>query len=464
VAPQRIAGSLALTVHGTRGAVDLVVPPDATALDVAQEYAAQLGLAHVPPLLTPLGESLAPGDVLGGRGLSSGDLLVVAEPVGGSRAGKRRRTTRRDLRREELGEARSTGSDRPGALSTLFVTIAAAAAVTAGWLGPHLSGGRHDAVVALLLAGAATGLIPSGRLAPRRAVVAPVLAGSAAYVIAWDPAPERLPTIIGVAALAAAVTAALVRAFDTRVEEALRVWIIGGGLVFVVSCGAALLDVSPQVVWAVLLAAAVLGARVVPSQAVDVPDGYLVDLERLAVSAWSARAQPGRRGRTIVPVGAVAEVAARGARLLQAASAAVLALALLSAPMLLRTAHLPVDRLGARLMVGLGGVSLLFTARSYRYAVPRALLRIAGLWCLVCVLVALLPDLNGGRAVVVVCVAIVLALGVLAAAVATGRGWRSAWWAARADLGEGLAMAGTLALLVMATGFFRALWESHFGV
>ena len=75
-----------------------------------------------------------------------------------------------------------------------------------------------------------------------------------------------------------------------------------------------------------------------------------------------------------------------------------------------------------------------------------------------------LPRLEGGLAVVVVCLAIAVALGVLAAAVATGRGWRSAWWAARAELAEALAMAGTLALLVVATGFFRALWESHFGV
>jgi len=462
VAPQRIAGSLVLTVHGIRGAVDLVVPPDATALDLAQEYAAQLGLAHVPPLLTPLGEPLAPEDVLAGRGLVSGDLLVVAEPVG-IRAG-RRRATRRGAAVASPGESRTAGSERAGAPSALFVTIAAAAAITAGWLGPQLRGGPHDAVVALLLVGAATGLVPAGRLGARRAVVAPVLAGSAAYVIAWDPAPERLPTILGVAALAAAVTAAVVRALAGGAEEALRVWIIGGALVFVISCGAALLDLAPQVVWAVLLAAAVLGARVVPAQAVDVPDGYLVDLERLAVSAWSARTQPGRRGRTIVPLGAVAEVAARGARLLQAASVAVLALTLLCAPALLVTAHLPVDRVGARLMVGLGGISLLFTARSYRYALPRTLLRVAGLWCLVCVLAVLLPDLSGARAVAVVAVTIVLALGVLAAAVATGRGWRSAWWAARADLGEGLAMAATLALLVVATGFFRALWESHLGV
>ncbi|WGL52751.1 hypothetical protein P5P86_02745 [Nocardioides sp. BP30] len=452
----RIAGSLALTVHGTRGAVDLVVPPDATAMDLAREYAAQLGLTHVPPLLTPLGESLTPGDVLSSRGLVSGDLLVVAEPVGAPADRHRRALWRAAL----AGRA----DDPPGPLSALLVALAAAAALTAGWLAPHLSAARQDTVVWLLLAGAATGLVPTGRLAPRRAVVAPFLAGAAAYAIAWDPAPERLPTIIGVGALAAAVTAAVARAFDRRAEEALRVWIVAGVLVFSVSCGAALLDLAPRVVWAVLLAVAVLGARVVPSQAVDVPDGYLVDLERLAVSAWSARAQPGRRGRTLVPVGAVADVAARGARIVQAAAGAVLALVLLAAPLLLAGADLPVDRVGARLMVGLAGISLLFTARSYRYAVPRGLLRAAGLWCLACDAVVLLPRLDAGRTVLVVGGAVVVALGVLAAAVATGRGWRSAWWAARAELAEALAMAGTLALLVVATGFFRALWESHFGV
>lgn len=452
----RIAGSLALTVHGTRGAVDLVVPPDATAMDLAREYAAQLGLAHVPPLLTPLGESLTPGDVLSRRGLVSGDLLVVAEPVG-ARADRQRRALWRDALAAQT-------DDRPGAVSSLVVALAAAAGVTAGWLAPRLGDARQDAVVWLLLAGALTGLVPTGRLASRRAVVAPFLAGAAAYAIAWDPAPERLPTIIGIGALAAAVTAAVARAVDRRAEEALRVWIVAGTLVFVVSCGAALLDLAPRVVWAVLLAAAVVGARVVPAQAIDVPDGYLVDLERLAVSAWSARAQPGRRGRTIVPVAAVADVAARGTRIVKAAAAAVLVLCLLSAPLLLNSADLPVDRTGARLMVGLGGVSLLFTARSYRHALPRGLLRAAGLWCLVCDLVALLPGLGGAQTVVVVCVAIAVGLGVLAAAVATGRGWRSAWWSARAELAEALAMAGTLALLVVATGFFRALWESHFGV
>jgi hypothetical protein len=53
---------------------------------------------------------------------------------------------------------------------------------------------------------------------------------------------------------------------------------------------------------------------------------------------------------------------------------------------------------------------------------------------------------------------------VVVAAVATGRGRRSVWWASRADLAEALAGAVALGTLVVATGLFRRLWESGFGV
>ena len=55
----------------------------------------------------------------------------------------------------------------------------------------------------------------------------------------------------------------------------------------------------------------------------------------------------------------------------------------------------------------------------------------------------------------------VTVLGVisLAAAVATGRGWRSVWWSRKAEVAEGLAGALALASTVVASGLFRALWE-----
>lgn len=445
-----LAGTFALTVHGPDGVVDLVVPDEAVAWDVAKEYAAQCGLASVPSLHTSLGRSLAPGDVLADHGVRSGELLVatgvVAPPV------RRRRTVSVVVR-------------DPAALSALWVGLAAGVAVLAAWAGTAADGATRTLVVVLLGAGALVGVVPVGRYTRRRTVVAPAFGAAAAFVALWAPTSARLPTIIGVAGLTAAVIAAIGRMLDGRIEEALRVWILGGILVFTVAFAAALAGWSPQVVWAVLLVGSVLAGRLVPAYAVDVPDSYLIDLERLAVSAWSARERPGsRRTRTVVPPAAVADVAARGARLLTAAAWAVLVIGVPSAFLLLRTATLPIDRTGARIVVLLGGLSLMLTARSYRYAAPRWLLRAAGLGCVLAGLVAVLPLLDGhGRAVLVVA-AVVVGLAVVVAAVATGRGWRSAWWASKADLAEALAGAGCVGVLVVAIGVFRAVWESGLGV
>jgi len=59
---------------------------------------------------------------------------------------------------------------------------------------------------------------------------------------------------------------------------------------------------------------------------------------------------------------------------------------------------------------------------------------------------------------------ILLAVLLVVVAVATGRGWRSAWWSRRAEVAEGLAGAGAIAALVVASGLFRALWEIKFRV
>jgi hypothetical protein len=59
---------------------------------------------------------------------------------------------------------------------------------------------------------------------------------------------------------------------------------------------------------------------------------------------------------------------------------------------------------------------------------------------------------------------VLLATLLVVVAVATGRGWRSAWWSRRAEVAEGLAGAGAIAALVVASGLFRALWEIKFRV
>src|SRR5689334_3243021 len=54
------AGTVALTVHGPAGALDLVVPPEASVDDVAREYAARAGLQFAPALHSKRGEVLDP--------------------------------------------------------------------------------------------------------------------------------------------------------------------------------------------------------------------------------------------------------------------------------------------------------------------------------------------------------------------------------------------------------------------
>jgi hypothetical protein len=271
--------------------------------------------------------------------------------------------------------------------------------------------------------------------------------------------------VVGVTALVAAVAAAVARALDVRGDEALRVWIAVGVALFVVTAAGALLHAAPQVVWGVLLLAATLAARLVPAVAIDVPDQFLIDLERLAVTAWSARDRPrGRRGRTVVPPAAVAQVAARGSRIVTAAAAGIWVVVAVSAPLLLDAAELPVDRVGARFMVGLSGAALLLAGRSYRHPAARTMLRGAGVTCWAALSVVLLKLVDAPQGVALGLAGVLLAVLLVLVAVATGRGWRSAWWSRRAEVAEGLAGAGTIAALVVASGLFRALWEIKFRV
>ena len=448
------SATVALTVHGQAGAVDLLVPAGASAEDVAREYAAQCRLAFVPALHTRGGRSLSPADSLADAGLTSGAVLVAA---GASRV--------HGLDGDAPSRTRWWHPAAPGPLSLLWCSVAVVAAALSGWFAAHTGGTEHDVAVVLLAGAAVLGVLPLGGHAAHRAVAAPAFGAAAAFATVWAPEPERLPTVVGVSALVAAVTAAVARALDRRSEEVLRVWVVAGVLLFVLTAGAALVGLPPEVVWGTLLVLAMLAARFVPGLAVDVPDQYLIDIERLAVTAWSARDRPhGRRGRTVVPADDVAVVATRASRTVTAAAGAIWAVAALAAPMLLATATLPVDRIGARVLVGLAGGALLLTARSYRHRGARAMLRAAGLTCWVALLVVLLGLLGDERRFTVAVAAILLAALLVVVAVANGRGWRSAWWSRRAEVAEGLAGAGAMAALVVASGLFRTLWEIKFRV
>ncbi len=445
--------SVALTVHGRAGVVDLLVPAGASVEDVSREYAAQCGLAFVPVLHGHDGRELGPDRALTDVEVASGAVLVAAGSAPGSAAGPAPTVVRRHL------------VDPPASFAAVWCAVAVTTAGLAGWFAARTTGDAHDAAVLVLAATAVVGVLPWGDLAAPRAVAAPAFGAAAAFATVWAPEPERLPTVVGLSALVAAVVAAVGRALDRRAEEMLRVWVVTGLGLFAVTAAGALLGTRPEVVWGALLVLAMLAARFVPSLAVDVPDQLLIDIERLAVTAWSARDRPrGRRGRTVVPADGVAVVAARAARTVTGAAGAIWAVVAVAAPMLLSTAGLPVDRVGARVLVGLVGGALLLAARSYRHAAARALLRGAGLTCWATLLVVLLGAMEDDRRFTVAVAVVLLAALLVVVAVATGRGWRSAWWSRRAEVAEGLAGAGAIAALVVSSGLFRTLWEIKFRV
>jgi hypothetical protein len=120
---------------------------------------------------------------------------------------------------------------------------------------------------------------------------------------------------------------------------------------------------------------------------------------------------------------------------------------------------LSADRVGAWCLVGFAGAALLLAARSYRHAAARALLRLAGLVCLVTLAVVVFDAAGRRTEGVVAGAAVVVAFVVLLAAVALGRGWRSAWWARRAEVAESVCGAFAVGSVVVAVGLFRHLWE-----
>jgi hypothetical protein len=445
---------LALTVHGPLGSIDLLVPPGAAATDVAREYAAQAGLGAIPLISTQLGQPLAADVPLVDGGVDSGDVLVAS-------------TTLHRSPTDSSGKPRRRGPSAPltnrggGLVWGLVLGVASATAVLAGWCAAVTDSRWTSVTVDLLLLGAVVGVLPIGVHRHVRALAAPAFAGAAAFALVGETDQEKLPIVLGIAGLAAAVTAAVARALDSGTDAAARVWIVTGAGLFALTGLATLADLPPRATWSLLLVLAMLAARVVPAIAIDVPDSYLIDTDRLAVTAWSARDRPrSRRGRVVVPEAAVVAVATRGAAIVTAAAVAILAVATLSAPLLLVAADLPIDRVGARALVFLAGGGLLLSARSYRHAAARQQLRLAGLACWVALTWALVPVLSDGQWLAVAVVAVMLAGVMVAVAVATGRGWRSAWWSRRAEVAEGLCFSFALAAVVVSTGVFRVLWES----
>lgn len=441
----RVGAALSVSVHGPVGVLDLRVPSAASGADVAREYARQAGLDRVPALWTPAGRPLSGDVTLAAAGVVTGAVVVATGP---------------DAARPPVppSSAPPRAPARSGTASALWCLVATAAAVTAGGLGAGLPDGSaaRVAVVVLLVAGALVGVLPLGPSARQRTLAAPAYAAAATLAVTDVEGADRLPLVLGAAGLVAAVTAVAARLLGgARADaEGLRVWAVAGAGLAVTAGAAAAADA--RVGWAVLPAVAVLVARATPLLAVAVPVDELLDLDRLAVTAWSARGvRAPSTPRSVTPEH-VAEVAARAARTVTAASAAVLVVVAVASVLLLREDGLWVDDLGARVEIALVGTALLLTARSHRHVVARGLLRCAGAAAWAVLLVDVLGSVASTSGLACGCVAAGALL--VPVGVAVGRGWRSPWWSRTADLAETSAVVLALGSVVVAAGAFSALW------
>lgn len=441
---------IAVSIHGPAGILDLAVPPGAAASDLAREYAAQSGLGPIPLIYSRAGQPLRPDLPIDEAGVGPGDVLVattsVHRPVTGGQ--------------DDLVHPSERAG--PSAWSATWFWVAGVLALLAGWFASRVeSVPLQQLTVALLLVSVVAGVLPVGRLAGQRVLVAPAFAAASAFTVLYHPDPERLPLILGMVALAAAVAAAVGRALAEGPDEGLKIWMGAGSALFVLAGSAALVGFGAGVVWSVVAVVALLAARFVPMYAVDVPDQYLIDLDRIAVTAWSARERPsGRRGRIVVPPDTVTDVAASAARTMTASAGAIAVAAVLASSLLLTRVEPEVDRIGVQCLVFFAGASLLLTARSHRPGGPRMLLRLGGLGSWGLLLAQGLVEVSVPARATLLGLAIALGLLLILSAVAVGRGWRSLWWARCAEVAEGLCTAAAIASLVVSTGLFRSLWET----
>jgi hypothetical protein len=455
VAMSSAAGAtIPLSIHGPAGVLDLVVPTGATPVDVAREYARQAAevgdVAGIPLLQTALGERLNAAVPLGEAGVQPGDVLVATTGV-------------HRPRRVTMLEAAKNAPETPE-LASLVAAVAAVVAALAGWYaGRSGEEAVRTVAVGVLLACALVGALPYGRHARQRAAAAPAFAAAAAFAALYEPGVHLLPAILGAAAMSAAVVAGVGRALAVVGDEVSTVWIVGGLTVFACCAVPAMLGWDARVTWTLLIFGSMMAARFAPSLAVDVPDDALLDLDRLAVTAWSARdsQRSGRRGRIVVSAAAMERLVRRASRIVTAAAASILVTVVVASPLLLHSASIDLDRIGARCLVFFAGCSLLLAARSYRHSAARALLRLAGLGALSALAVHLVAGAGAGAGHVDTFFYVVVGLGVIAlvAAVATGRGWRSVWWSRRAEVAESLCGSFAFAAAVVAAGVFRRLWE-----
>lgn len=448
--------STRLSVVGPRGRLDLAVPAWATVGAVAAAYADHTGLARPPVLATVSGEVTPPHGTVDELSLRSGSVLTVVGHDGAAT-----RAERAERGGGERPASPPAGNQAAPVRMGLLLAAALAAALTAGVATlPSYPGPARWLCVGVLLICTVTTLRQVVTAPPVQAeavaVVTPVFGAAAGWSAGYTPGPGGVHVGVLVAGLAAVVTATVARsALSPRADERLRVWLVCGAGAAAAGLLLLLTGVPVSALFALAYAAAVTAARLLPSAALDVPDDVLLDLDRLAVTAWSAREQPRGRRRTLVRPDEVAELARRGQRILVAGTLAAALTTVVSAAVVLgSTRHLGATSLGAQLMVAAGACALALTARSVRALLPRLALRTAAAWSFVLLAWQLVGDHAPGAAWPWFAGGAVLGAVAVLAAVLLGRGWRSVWWARAADVSETLSVVLVLATVPVATELF----------
>jgi len=211
--------TIAVSVHGAAGVLDLVVPTGATSVDVAREYAKQAQVPGIPLLQTALGQRLNASVPLHEAGIQSGDVLVATAGV-------------HLPRKQTLLDAAKNAPESP-ALASMIATIAAAIAVLAAWYAGRTGDDTVRTVATgILLACGLVGALPVGRHTRQRAAAAPAFAAAAAFAALYEPGVHLLPAILGACGISAAVVAGIGRALSEHGDEVGAVWIASGLTVF----------------------------------------------------------------------------------------------------------------------------------------------------------------------------------------------------------------------------------------
>jgi hypothetical protein len=445
-----IPAAVRLTVLGPGGEADLAVAPGALARDLLVADVLDPA-ADAPSLATVAGALLDPDRRLDDQGVEDGALIVVLPATAGPGAGRpaSRRALRTETAAAPAGGRALAAAPRWGLLAGGLLALAGAAAVATG---PRPFG----VPVALLLAALAAVAVPP-RTAPLAAVrtAGAALAALGVWLLVGVDGPGR-PLLAATAAAVAAALAAAAARTTGRGDEPLLVELLAGCAV-AAGCALGLVLGAPGTAVACLAAGAILPlVRLLPSSVVDVPDDVLLELDRLSVTAWSARdSRTGarRRRRVRLRQDDVAGTVGRGRRLLRAWSVAAAAATAVLSGGLAATEHVGWARAGVPVLLACLAAGLPLVARGLRERVPRVALLLGGLVAGTATGALLLTRLGDGPwAVAVPCALAVAGVGVAVAGAALGRGWRSVRWARFADGVEALAVVLVLPAALVAAG------------